>query len=194
MTQTSYMAKPGGVESRWYLVDARGQVLGRLAVNVERTAHVPRVAPQDGRPRFAAGHHVAVCPAHRVAARVEAFTAAHHLDDGNVGGERRVECKPERARFPIALQIEPHHLCVRVSAGIGASRSGERRFLAARLHDGVAQDTRDGAHSRLDLPAVEVGSVVLERQTMRSHDYWTSSMMAMGALSLGRGASFTMRV
>ncbi|TME45716.1 MAG: 50S ribosomal protein L13 [Chloroflexi bacterium] len=36
MTQVTFQATPGTVETRWYLVDARGQTLGRLAVNVAR--------------------------------------------------------------------------------------------------------------------------------------------------------------
>ncbi len=34
--QATYQAKPGEVEARWFVVDARGQTLGRLAVNVAR--------------------------------------------------------------------------------------------------------------------------------------------------------------
>ena len=30
----SYMAKPGDVEKKWYVVDAEGMVLGRLAAQV----------------------------------------------------------------------------------------------------------------------------------------------------------------
>lgn len=36
MKQKTYQARPGAVESKWYLVDARGQTLGRLATNVAR--------------------------------------------------------------------------------------------------------------------------------------------------------------
>jgi len=32
----SYMAKPGQVEQKWYLIDARGQVLGRMAGEIAR--------------------------------------------------------------------------------------------------------------------------------------------------------------
>lgn len=35
-SQTTFQAKPGAVEAGWYLVDARGQTLGRLAANVAR--------------------------------------------------------------------------------------------------------------------------------------------------------------
>src|SRR5438132_11350260 len=36
MTQVTFQATPSTVETRWYLVDARGQTLGRLAANVAR--------------------------------------------------------------------------------------------------------------------------------------------------------------
>ncbi|MCS7015243.1 MAG: 50S ribosomal protein L13 [Gemmatales bacterium] len=34
--QSSYLAKPGEVERRWYLIDASNQVVGRLAVVIAR--------------------------------------------------------------------------------------------------------------------------------------------------------------
>ncbi len=34
LTRNTYSAKPADVERRWYLVDAQGQVLGRLASNI----------------------------------------------------------------------------------------------------------------------------------------------------------------
>lgn len=44
----TYSAKPSEIESRWYLVDARGQTLGRLAANVAkilRGKHKPTYTP-----------------------------------------------------------------------------------------------------------------------------------------------------
>jgi len=44
----SYLAKPGEVEARWYLVDATGQVLGRLATRLATILmgkHKPRYTP-----------------------------------------------------------------------------------------------------------------------------------------------------
>src|ERR1700693_2125258 len=32
----TYQAKPGELEQRWFLVDARGETLGRLAANIAR--------------------------------------------------------------------------------------------------------------------------------------------------------------
>ncbi|MCS7166436.1 MAG: 50S ribosomal protein L13 [Gemmatales bacterium] len=45
---SSYMAKPGEVERRWYLVDATNQVVGRLAVVLARILlgkHKPQYTP-----------------------------------------------------------------------------------------------------------------------------------------------------
>lgn len=56
--QKTFMAKPGQVEDRWYVVDARGQTLGRLAVNVARVLrgkHRPEYTPH-----VVTGDHVIV--------------------------------------------------------------------------------------------------------------------------------------
>lgn len=46
--QTTYMAKPGQVERVWYVIDAEGQTLGRLAARVAailRGKHKPEYTP-----------------------------------------------------------------------------------------------------------------------------------------------------
>jgi large subunit ribosomal protein L13 len=56
--QTTFQAKPQSVEARWYLVDARGQTLGRLAANVARVLrgkHRPQYTPHVN-----TGEHVIV--------------------------------------------------------------------------------------------------------------------------------------
>src|SRR5215472_9372926 len=58
MMQTTYQARPGTVPQNWYLVDARGQTLGRLAVNVARVLrgkHRPQFTPHVN-----TGEHVIV--------------------------------------------------------------------------------------------------------------------------------------
>jgi large subunit ribosomal protein L13 len=45
---STFMAKPGDVEQRWHLIDATGQVVGRLAVviaNILRGKHRPEYTP-----------------------------------------------------------------------------------------------------------------------------------------------------
>ena len=47
-TQLTYQPSAGSVPSQWYLVDARGQTLGRLAVNIARVLrgkHRPQFTP-----------------------------------------------------------------------------------------------------------------------------------------------------
>ncbi|MGC8611832.1 MAG: 50S ribosomal protein L13 [Athalassotoga sp.] len=36
MSQKTYLAKPGEVEKKWYVIDAAGKPLGRLAVDISR--------------------------------------------------------------------------------------------------------------------------------------------------------------
>lgn len=58
MTQTTYQARPGTLPQHWYLVDARGQTLGRLAVNIARVLrgkHRPVYTPHIN-----TGEHVIV--------------------------------------------------------------------------------------------------------------------------------------
>jgi len=62
--QTTYMAKVGELEARWYVVDARGQTLGRLAANVARVLrgkHRPQYTPHVN-----TGEHVIVVNARDV--------------------------------------------------------------------------------------------------------------------------------
>ena len=46
----SYLAKPNEVELRWVLIDAEGQIVGRLAVqiaNILRGRHKPQYTPHE---------------------------------------------------------------------------------------------------------------------------------------------------
>jgi large subunit ribosomal protein L13 len=57
-SQRTYQPKAGSVPSQWYLVDARGQTLGRLAVNIARVLrgkHRPQYTPH-----LNTGDHVVV--------------------------------------------------------------------------------------------------------------------------------------
>ena len=57
-TQRTYQPRAGAVPSQWYLVDARGQTLGRLAVNIARVLrgkHRPQFTPH-----LNTGDHVVV--------------------------------------------------------------------------------------------------------------------------------------
>jgi large subunit ribosomal protein L13 len=63
-SQLTYQPKAGSVPSQWYLVDARGQTLGRLAVNIARVLrgkHRPQFTPH-----LNTGDHVIVVNARDV--------------------------------------------------------------------------------------------------------------------------------
>jgi large subunit ribosomal protein L13 len=60
----TYTARPSEIESRWYLIDAEGQTLGRLAANIARLLrgkHKPTYTPH-----LNTGDHVVVVNASRV--------------------------------------------------------------------------------------------------------------------------------
>ena len=55
MPQSTFMARPGGVPQRWYLIDATDQVVGRLAVqiaNILRGKHRPEYTPHTDTGEF----------------------------------------------------------------------------------------------------------------------------------------------
>ena len=59
----SYLAKQGEVEPKWYVIDAEGQVLGRLAVqiaNILRGRHRPTYTPHMDTGDFVVSHSLAV--------------------------------------------------------------------------------------------------------------------------------------
>src|SRR5438132_6206476 len=52
---STFMAKPGQVPQRWHVIDASGQVLGRLAVhiaNILRGKHRPEYTPHQDTGEF----------------------------------------------------------------------------------------------------------------------------------------------
>jgi len=62
--QRTYMAKPGEVEKKWYVLDAKGKPLGRLAVEAARLLrgkHKPQFTPHVD-----TGDHVIVINADKV--------------------------------------------------------------------------------------------------------------------------------
>ena len=97
--QKTYQAKPGAVESRWFLVDARGQTLGRLAVNIARVLrgkHRPLFTPHVN-----TGDHVIVINAAGVLVTGKKRTdKVYDRYSGYPGGRRS-------RTFEEALQREP---------------------------------------------------------------------------------------
>lgn len=98
----TYSAKPGEVERRWYVVDADGKVLGRLASEIARILrgkHKPQYTPH-----LDVGDFVVVVNAERIALTGKKLSDKWFRDhSGYPGGlksiwyERLLETHPERA-------------------------------------------------------------------------------------------------
>jgi len=96
----SYMAKPGSVESKWLLVDAEGQVFGRLATQVAillKGKHKPEYTPHVN-----TGDHVIVVNVDKLVFTGKKLEQKmHRRHTGFVGGLKEIpygvmmEKKPE---------------------------------------------------------------------------------------------------
>ena len=98
-SQRTYMAKAGEVPSRWFLVDARGQTLGRLSVNIARVLR-GKLRPQYT-PHLNTGDHVVVVNAADIV--VTGGKARKKLYDrysGYPGGRRTRSFEMALARDP----------------------------------------------------------------------------------------------
>ncbi len=83
----TYLAKQGDIQRKWYVVDASGMVLGRLAVkvaNILRGRHKPTFTPQTD-----TGDFVVVINADKVALTGKKEEQKQYMSySGYVGGER----------------------------------------------------------------------------------------------------------
>ncbi|NLO89539.1 MAG: 50S ribosomal protein L13 [Clostridia bacterium] len=102
--RTTYMAKPGEVESKWYIIDAKGKTLGRLATEVARILrgkHKPTFTPHVNM-----GDHVIVINAEKIVLTGKKLDQKrHYWHTGYPGGIKSVDYRtllsknPERAVF-----------------------------------------------------------------------------------------------
>lgn len=108
----SYMAKPGSVERKWYLVDAEGMVFGRLASQVAsilRGKNKPEFTPHVD-----TGDYVIIINADKVVFTGNKLSQkVHRRHSGYVGSlketkyERLMETKPEFAMYEAVRRMLP---------------------------------------------------------------------------------------
>jgi large subunit ribosomal protein L13 len=95
----TYSAKPGEIEKKWFVVDANGQVLGRLASQVAqvlRGKHRPTFTPHVD-----TGDFVVVINASKVMLTGQKLTKKlYHRWSGTPGGFRSEEARHIMARKP----------------------------------------------------------------------------------------------
>ena len=136
-SQRTYTAKPGTLTDTWYLVDARGQTLGRLATNIARVLrgkHRPQFTPH-----LNTGEHVVVVNAQDIVVtgskrttkiydRYSGFPSGRH--------ERTFEQQMERdATYPLIHAVKgmlQHN-------SLGADMLSRLRVYAGPEHQHAAQ-------------------------------------------------------
>ena len=133
----TYTPKKGDIERRWYLVDADGQVLGRLATKVAsvlRGKHKPQYTPF-----LDTGDHVIVINAAKVALTGNKLdNKIYYRHSGYTGGLKETTCKemmekhPERVVKMAVKGMLPHN-------ALGRAMLKKLRVYAGPEHDQEAQ-------------------------------------------------------
>ena len=94
----TYVAKPQEIERKWYVVDAEGQVLGRLAAQVAailRGKHKPIYTPHVD-----TGDHVIVINAEKVVLTGNKLAKKYYRHSGYVGGIKSITAGELLNRYP----------------------------------------------------------------------------------------------
>ena len=113
MPQTTYSAKPGEVERRWYVIDADGETLGRLATRIANQLR-GKLKPQYT-PHVDTGDFVIVINADKVALtgkkREQKFAYHHSGFPGGLSAKPYGELlheRPDRAVEKAVRGMLPH--------------------------------------------------------------------------------------
>ena len=133
----TYTPKKGDIERKWYLVDADGQVLGRLATRVAtilRGKHKPQYTPF-----LDTGDHVIVINAEKVVLTGnKRDNKVYYRHSGYPGGLKETTCKemmekhPERVVMMAVKGMLPHN-------ALGRAMLKKLRVYAGSEHDQEAQ-------------------------------------------------------
>ncbi|MCR3921110.1 MAG: 50S ribosomal protein L13 [Firmicutes bacterium] len=137
MRTTTFMPKEGQIERKWYILDAAGKPLGRLATEVARILrgkHKPIYTPHVD-----TGDHVIVINASQVVLtgkKAEQKFAYHH--SGYAGGMKKVSygtlmaTKPDRVVMMAVKGMLPHN-------SLGRAMLKKVRIYAGTEHTQEAQ-------------------------------------------------------
>jgi large subunit ribosomal protein L13 len=112
--RTTYMAKPQDIKRKWYIIDAAGRPLGRVATEAARLLrgkHKPIFTPH-----IDTGDHVLVLNASRVILTgKKAQQKFHYRHSGYPGGFKKIDYatmlaeKPEKAVYLAIRGMLPHN-------------------------------------------------------------------------------------
>ncbi|MCI5839003.1 MAG: 50S ribosomal protein L13 [Peptoniphilaceae bacterium] len=97
--QKSFVAKPSNIERKWYLIDANGLVLGRLATQVAsilRGKHKPTFTPH-----IDTGDYVVIINADKVVLTGDKENQKEYQRySGYAGGQKIIKYKDMQKKFP----------------------------------------------------------------------------------------------
>jgi large subunit ribosomal protein L13 len=125
----TYVATPKSVTSRWHLIDAEGQVLGRVASHAARLLQGKHKATYT--PFLDTGDHVVIVNAARVrltGKKEEQKMYRRH--SGYSGGLREERAKVVRERQPVRLMEEA------VRGMLPKSKLGDAMFRKVKVYAG----------------------------------------------------------
>ncbi len=127
----TYVATPTSVTSRWHLIDAEGQVLGRVASHAARLLQGKHKATYT--PFIDTGDHVIIINAAkaRLTGRKE-DQKIYHRHSGYAGGLREERARVVRERNPQRLMEEA------VRGMLPKSRLGDAMFRKIKVYAGDA--------------------------------------------------------
>lgn len=137
----TYMAKTGQVPQRWFLIDATGQVVGRLAVqiaNIVRGKHRPEYTPH-----LDTGEFVIVINADKVRFTgkkldTKVYQAYTHYPGGlkEVSAREMLERKPEKILFEAVRHMVPRNR-------LGRAQMSKLKVYAGPSHPHQAQQPQE---------------------------------------------------
>jgi len=137
MNNTTYSPKAGEIEKKWYIIDATGKPLGRVATEVSkllRGKHKPTFTPN-----MDVGDHVIVLNCKDVVLtgnKINQKVYRHH--SGYIGGMKETSAKvmmektPEKAMFLAVKGMLPHNR-------LGRQMIKKLRVYAGSEHENIAQ-------------------------------------------------------
>ena len=137
MNNTTYSAKKSEIESKWYIIDAQGKWLGRVATEAAkllRGKHKPTYTPT-----IDTGDHVIVInckDAVLTGKKLDQKMYRHH--SGYIGGMKETSARvmmektPEKAMFKAVQGMLPH-------TKLGRQMIKKLRVYAGSEHENVAQ-------------------------------------------------------
>ena len=130
MNKTTFMAKPGQVERKWYVVDAADKTLGRLAAEVAkilRGKHKPTFTPH-----MDTGDHVIVINADKVVLTGKKLVQKTYFrHSGYLGGASFTTAGEMLAKNPVRM-VE-----LAVKGMIPHNRLGSRIFTKLHVYAGA---------------------------------------------------------